>query len=104
MDPQAVRSVGASVGDLGPSAQMIARELESLHLPPAADGRGAGPEIAPVLAVWSDGLRALGTELLLLEQRCAQSARDVEAQEDRARHRFAGLSAGAAGRSVRGGV
>lgn len=104
MDPRAVRSVGATVGDLGPSAHAIAHDLEGLHLPPTADGLGAGPELAPVLAVWSDALRALGTELSLLEQRCSQSARAVEAEDDRARHRFAGLASGSVGRPGQGGA
>jgi len=97
MDPRAVRAVGGGLGDLESRARAAADGLAVLGLPVPDDGLGLGPELAPVLAVWADAVHAVGTELGLLEQRCAQSAAGIEAEDERARHRFAGQATGLGG-------
>lgn len=97
MDPQVVRAVGGGLGELEPRARAVAGDLEVLGLPVTGDGLGLGPELAPLLAVWADAVHALGTELGLLEERCALSASGVEAADERARHRFGGRATGLGG-------
>ena len=97
MDPQAVRVVGGGLGQLGSRARAVSEDLGGLHLPVTGDGLGLAAELSPVLAVWADAVHALGTELGLLEERCGQSARGVEAEDERARHRFAGQASSGGG-------
>ncbi len=95
MDPQGVQAVGGGLGELQSAARSVAGNLAALRLPTTGDGLGLASEAAPVLAVWADAVHALGTELSLLERRCAQSARGVEAEDERARHRFVGRATSA---------
>lgn len=99
MDPGAVRTAGGSLGRLGGPVRAAAGALESLPVPRAVDGPGVGPEVADLLAVWADAVAALATELGLLDERCAASARGVRSEDDRARSDFAGRRA-ASGRGA----
>lgn len=88
MDPGGVRSAGSEIGELGRSARVVADDLDRLRVPRGALGLSIDREATAFLRLWGDGVRAMATELGLLDERCLVSARGVEGEDDAARLRF----------------
>ena len=83
-----MRTAGTTIGGLARDAGLTADALAGLS-PTAGAAVSIEADLRAFLRVWDDGVRALATELRLLDDRCLASATSVLAADEAASERFA---------------